>query len=73
MCVAPIYSGPPFRRRRETRPAHLRDRRRAAGVAPDRCVFIDDRPENVAAARSLGMTGIHFRGIDDLAVLGAEA
>ncbi|WP_328655716.1 HAD-IA family hydrolase [Nocardia salmonicida] len=45
----------------------------AAGVAPNRCVFIDDRPENVAAARSLGMTGIHFRGIDDLAVLGAKA
>ncbi|MFI1236891.1 HAD family hydrolase [Nocardia salmonicida] len=45
----------------------------AAGVAPNRCVFIDDRPENVAAARSLGMTGIHYRGIDDLALLGAKA
>ncbi|MFE5474773.1 HAD family hydrolase [Nocardia sp. NPDC056541] len=41
----------------------------AAGVAPNRCVFIDDRPENVSAARSLGMTGIHYRGIEDLAVL----
>ncbi|MFD6395837.1 HAD family hydrolase [Nocardia sp. NPDC060249] len=45
----------------------------AAGAAPNRCVFIDDRPENVAAARSVGMTGIHYRGIEDLAVLGAKA
>lgn len=44
----------------------------AAGAAPDRCVFIDDRPENVTAAQSLGMIGIHYRGIDDLAVLDAQ-
>lgn len=41
----------------------------AAGVAPDRCLFIDDRLANVTAARALGMTGIHYRTIDDLALL----
>jgi len=41
----------------------------AAGVAPHRCLFIDDRIENVAAAQKLGMTGIHYREIDDLAIL----
>ncbi|MFE9423566.1 HAD-IA family hydrolase [Kitasatospora sp. NPDC006697] len=43
-----------------------------AGAAPDRCLFIDDRAENVAAATALGMTGVHFRTAADLrAVLGA--
>jgi putative hydrolase of the HAD superfamily len=42
-----------------------------AGAAPSRCLFIDDRPANVEAARALGMTGVHYRTIDDLtAVLG---
>ncbi|MFF2082387.1 HAD family hydrolase [Nocardia sp. NPDC058176] len=41
----------------------------AAGAAPDRCLFIDDRPANVTAAQALGMTGIHYRDLDDLAVL----
>ncbi|MFD5179488.1 HAD family hydrolase [Nocardia sp. NPDC058379] len=45
----------------------------AAGVPPRRCLFIDDRLDNVAAARALGMTGIHFHDIDDLAVLRAGA
>ncbi|MFI6292018.1 HAD family hydrolase [Nonomuraea sp. NPDC050790] len=40
-----------------------------AGVAPERCLFIDDRLENVEGARALGMTGIHYRGIEDLAPL----
>ncbi|PZO66930.1 MAG: HAD family phosphatase [Paracoccus denitrificans] len=31
-----------------------------AGVAPDRCVFIDDSARNVAGARAFGMDAIHF-------------
>ncbi|GAA1143586.1 putative hydrolase of the HAD superfamily [Kitasatospora gansuensis] len=37
-----------------------------AGVAPERCLFVDDRRENVVAAEELGMTGVHFRGPADL-------
>ncbi len=33
---------------------------RKLGVQADECVFIDDRPDNVAAASSLGITGLHF-------------
>lgn len=29
-------------------------------VSPERAVFIDDNPRNVAAAQALGMQGIHF-------------
>lgn len=29
-------------------------------ITPERAVFIDDKPENVEAARRLGMHGIHF-------------
>ncbi|MEV0257485.1 HAD-IA family hydrolase [Streptomyces sp. NPDC050732] len=32
-----------------------------AGVAPDRCLFVDDRQENVDAAVALGMTGLLYR------------
>ena len=44
------------------------------GLAPDECVFIDDREDNVAAAREVGMQGIHFRVHrgDDLAAQLAE-
>ncbi|WP_336213389.1 HAD family hydrolase [Nonomuraea sp. LPB2021202275-12-8] len=38
-----------------------------AGAAPERCLFVDDRLENVTAARELGMTGVHYRGVEDLA------
>ncbi|MEW9549563.1 HAD family hydrolase [Nonomuraea sp. NPDC050783] len=38
-----------------------------AGVPPRRCLFVDDRPPNVAAAQALGMTGVHFRTAADLA------
>ncbi|MFG6200706.1 HAD family hydrolase [Nonomuraea sp. JJY05] len=38
-----------------------------AGTAPERCLFIDDRLENVEAARSLGMTAVHYRTVADLA------
>ncbi|MGA5816262.1 HAD-IA family hydrolase [Kitasatospora sp. NPDC094028] len=37
-----------------------------AGVAPERCLFVDDREENVAAAVALGMTGVLYRGPEDL-------
>lgn len=38
-----------------------------AGAAPERCLFVDDRLENVEAARSLGMTGVLYRTVADLA------
>lgn len=43
-------------------------------VQPERCVFIDDRIENVEAAIALGMTGIHFEydAGDDLAEMLSE-
>lgn len=37
-----------------------------AGVRPERCLFVDDTPENVEAATALGMTGVHFREAADL-------
>ncbi|MFF1919376.1 HAD-IA family hydrolase [Streptomyces sp. NPDC058221] len=37
-----------------------------AGVAPERCLFVDDRLENVEAARAMGMTGVHYREPSDL-------
>ncbi|MFE7394732.1 HAD-IA family hydrolase [Streptomyces sp. NPDC057582] len=37
-----------------------------AGVAMDRCLFVDDRLENVDAAAALGMTGVHYRESEDL-------
>lgn len=37
-----------------------------AGVRPERCLFVDDTAENVAAAQALGMTGVHFREAADL-------
>lgn len=33
-----------------------------AGVEARRCLFVDDRPENVDAATALGMTGVHYLG-----------
>ncbi|MGW4792492.1 HAD family hydrolase [Nonomuraea sp. NPDC004297] len=40
-----------------------------AGVAPERCLFVDDRLPNVEAARRLGMTGVHYRTYADLAAV----
>ncbi|MBB5137648.1 putative hydrolase of the HAD superfamily [Thermocatellispora tengchongensis] len=37
-----------------------------AGAAPERCLFVDDRDENVEAARALGMTGVVYGGVADL-------
>jgi putative hydrolase of the HAD superfamily len=36
------------------------------GVEPNRVLFIDDREENVAGARTAGMMGIRFTGADTL-------
>jgi 2-haloacid dehalogenase len=36
------------------------------GVAPGAAVFIDDVPDNAAAAATLGVHGIHFRSPDQL-------
>ncbi|MCX4970289.1 HAD-IA family hydrolase [Streptomyces sp. NBC_00654] len=37
-----------------------------AGVPMERCLFVDDRRENIAAAVALGMTGVLFREPADL-------
>ncbi|MER6843390.1 HAD family hydrolase [Streptomyces platensis] len=37
-----------------------------AGVAVGRCLFVDDRPENVETAATLGMTGLCYREPADL-------
>lgn len=37
-----------------------------AGTTPDRCLFVDDRQENVDTATGLGMTGILYRAPADL-------
>ena len=36
----------------------------AIGLRPDQCVFIDDLPQNLTAARELGMAAIHHRDTD---------
>lgn len=38
-----------------------------AGVAPERCLFVDDTAANVVAARELGMEAVRFRGARRLA------
>ncbi|WP_405009393.1 HAD family hydrolase [Kitasatospora sp. NBC_01539] len=37
-----------------------------AGVDPARCLFVDDRAENVRAAAALGMATVHYHGPADL-------
>lgn len=37
-----------------------------AGAPPQACVFVDDHPKNAAAAREVGMLGIHFTGYEPL-------
>jgi putative hydrolase of the HAD superfamily len=39
---------------------------RTVGVDPTHCLFIDDTPGHVAAARTLGMPAVHFRTFADL-------
>lgn len=36
------------------------------GLKAEDCIFIDDNPDNVDAARRLGMEGIAFQGAEDL-------
>ncbi|MEY2243829.1 HAD-IA family hydrolase [Streptomyces sp. BF23-18] len=36
------------------------------GATTERCLFVDDIAANVTAARETGMTGLHYRRIDDL-------
>ena len=36
------------------------------GLQAEECTFIDDNPDNVAAARALGMEGIVFCSAEDL-------
>ena len=36
------------------------------GLKAEECTFVDDNPDNVAAARALGMEGIVFHGAKDL-------
>ncbi|WKD36924.1 HAD family hydrolase [Streptomyces xanthophaeus] len=38
----------------------------AVGVKLQRCLFIDDTPGHVAAAQAAGLTGIHYRHVDQL-------
>lgn len=37
-----------------------------AGVAPERCLFVDDTEKNAVAAREAGMTGLYYRSAADL-------
>jgi putative hydrolase of the HAD superfamily len=37
-----------------------------AGVPVGRCLFVDDSAANVAGAGAVGMTGVHYREVDDL-------
>jgi len=41
---------------------------RELNVAAERALLIDDRPENLLAARSLGMDGLHCEGFESLRV-----
>ncbi|GAB4366699.1 MAG: HAD family phosphatase [Deltaproteobacteria bacterium] len=43
-----------------------RDALEKIGLPPHSCVFIDDLEENVAAAKRLGIRGIHYTGHDRL-------
>ncbi|WP_189202662.1 HAD-IA family hydrolase, partial [Streptomyces purpureus] len=36
------------------------------GARADRCLFVDDRDENIEAAHELGMTTVLYRTVDDL-------
>ncbi len=47
-------------------PAIYRIAAERAGVPLDRCLFVDDRQENVDAAAALGMTGVLYREPGDL-------
>lgn len=39
---------------------------RKVRVPAERCLFIDDSPDNIAGARAVGMEGLLFTGVEDL-------
>lgn len=39
---------------------------RRLGLAPERCLFVDDKQRNVAAARRVGMEAVRFEGAEGL-------
>ncbi len=47
-------------------PAIYRHTLAQLGVQPEETLFIDDKPVNVEAARTLGMNGLVFTGVDQL-------
>jgi putative hydrolase of the HAD superfamily len=51
---------------RKPKPAIYRRALDIIGRSPERILFIDDRPENAAAAASAGMKAIWFKGADSL-------
>jgi HAD superfamily hydrolase (TIGR01509 family) len=51
---------------RKPDPAAFRWAVRALGVAPGDRILIDDRPENCAAARAVGLEALEFRGAAEL-------
>ncbi|WP_030759068.1 MULTISPECIES: HAD-IA family hydrolase [unclassified Streptomyces] len=44
----------------------------AVGVTPRRCLFVDDTPGHVAAAQAAGLTGLHYRHVDQLRIATAS-
>jgi len=57
-------------------PAYYLELMETYGIVPERAVFLDDREENILAARKLGMHGIVYRdqaqGKEELAKLGVR-
>jgi FMN phosphatase YigB (HAD superfamily) len=48
-------------------PCHLQGNRTIAWRSPaEACLFVDDKPRNVAGASETGMTAFQFRGLDML-------
>jgi 2-haloacid dehalogenase len=39
---------------------------RRNGLRPERCVFVDDQPRNIDAARDLGLVALHFSSVPQL-------
>jgi HAD superfamily hydrolase (TIGR01509 family) len=53
-------------RKRKPNPDFYKEVIQVTGVDPTRVAFVDEKVENVISARSIGMHGIVFTGIDDL-------
>ena len=51
---------------RKPEPAAYRGAARSAEASPRSCLFIDDREQNCAAARALGMPAVRFHGAETL-------